>query len=68
MFFKIYVLKTSQNAQENTNVRVSFLIETWNFIKTETPTQVFSSGIFKFFKLTTFAFYIYISQYSAMEC
>ena len=45
-----------------------FLMETWNFIKTETPTQVFSSGIFKFFKLTTFAFYIYISQYSAMEC
>ena len=44
-------LKISQNSQENTCVRVSFLIkvqaEAWNFIKTNTLAQVFSCEILK---------------------
>ena len=43
LFTKVF-LEISQNSQENTGVRVSFLIKAWacNFIKKETLTQVFS--------------------------
>ena len=42
MFYKIGILKISQNAQNNTCVSVS-VFEACNFIKKETPVQVFSS-------------------------
>ena len=47
-------LKISQNSQENTRVRVSFLIKlqasACNFIKKETPAQVYSCEFYEFFK------------------
>ena len=55
-FVKKLFLKTSQNSQENTFARVSFLIElqasTYNFIKKETLTQVFSCEFCKISKNT----------------
>ena len=52
-------LKNSQNSQENTCVRVSFLIklqaEACNFIKKETLAQVFSCKFCESFKNTSFA-------------
>ena len=53
VFFKI-----SQNSQENTCARVSFLIKlqasAFNFIKKETLAQVFSSEFFEIFKNSFF--------------
>ena len=50
--------KISQNSQQNTCVRVSFLIqlqdETYNFIKKETLAQVFSSELCDIFEKTFF--------------
>ena len=49
-------LKISQNSQENTCVRVPFLVklqaedEAYNFIKKETLTQVFSCEFWEIFK------------------
>ena len=52
-------LKISENSQENTCVRASFLInlqaETCNFIKKETLTQVFSCEFSEIFKNNFFA-------------
>ena len=52
------VLKISQNLQENTCVRVSFLIklqaEACNFIEKETLAQVFSCEFWEIFKNTFF--------------
>ena len=54
------ILKISQISQENTCVRVSFLIklqasgQAFNFIKKETLTQVFSCEFSKIFKNTFF--------------
>ena len=54
VFCKKVFLKISQNLQENTCARVSFLIklqvEACNFIKIETLAQVFSSEFSKGFK------------------
>ena len=52
-------LKTSQNSQENTCARVSFLIkrlthEAWNFIKKETLAQVFTCEFSEISKNTFF--------------
>ena len=51
-------LEISQNSQENTCARVSFLIklqaQTCNFIKKETPAQVFSSKFCEISKNTSF--------------
>ena len=48
-------LEISQNSQENTSARVSFLIKLQNFIKKETMGQVFS---FEFFKISKSTFFI----------
>ena len=52
------VLKILQNSQENTFVRISFLLvlqaDTWNFIQEGTLAQVFSSEFCKIFKNTFF--------------
>ena len=47
-------LEISQNSQENTCARVSFLIKACNFIKKETLAQVFSCEFCKFSKNTFF--------------
>ena len=51
-------LEISENSQENTCVRVSFLIKmqasAWNFIKKETLVQVFSSEFCEICKNTCF--------------
>ena len=51
-------LEISQNSQENTCARVSFLIKlqalACNFIKKETPTQVFSCEFYEISKNTFF--------------
>ena len=51
-------LKISQNSQENTCVRISFLIrlhvESWTFIKQGTPAQVFTFKFCKVFKNSSF--------------
>ena len=54
VFCKKEFFKIPQNSQENTCVRVSFLIscrpETYNFIKKETLAQVFSCEFCEIFK------------------
>ena len=47
-------LTVSQNSQENTCVRSSFLIklQLCNFVKKETPTQVLSCKLYEIFKST----------------
>ena len=56
-FLKKVFLKTSQNLQENTCARVSFLIkmqaEARNYIKKKIPTHVFFSEFCEIFKSTT---------------
>ena len=47
---KKVLLEISQNSQENTCARVSFLIKACNFIKKETVTQVFSCKFCKISK------------------
>ena len=51
-------LEVSQNSQKNTCARVSFLIKllasAYNFIKKETPAQVFSCEFGEIFKNTSF--------------
>ena len=47
-------LNISQNSQENTSVRVSFTGQACNFIKKETPTQMFSCEFCEIFKNTFF--------------
>ena len=51
-FVKNVLLKISQNSQENTCVRVSFLIKACNFIQKETLAQVFSCEFCKISKNT----------------
>ena len=55
---KEVLLKITQNSQENTCARVSFIMkfqaETWNFIKKEFLAQVFSCKFSKRFKNTFF--------------
>ena len=54
VFYKKVLLEISQNSQENTCARVSFLInlQAWacNFIRKETLVQVFSSQVSEIFK------------------
>ena len=56
--YKKEFLKILQNSQENTCVRVTFLIklhaEACNFIKKETMAQVFSCEFYEIFKNTSF--------------
>ena len=56
VFYKKVFLEISQNSQENTCARVSFLIKLHtkanNFIKKETLTQMFSSAFWEIFKNT----------------
>ena len=58
MFYKIGVLKSFANSQENTCARVSFIIklqaEACNFIKKETLAHVFSCEFCQIFKNTFF--------------
>ena len=63
VFFKIGVLKNSKYSQENTCVGVSFFIKfikhrAFNFIKIETPTQVFSCEFAKFLRTKFFIEYL----------
>ena len=61
------LLKISQNSQENTCARVSFLIklqaEACNFIKNETLAQVFSCAFCVIFRNTFFTEHTWASAY-----
>ena len=58
MFFKIGILKISENSQEKTCARVSFLIklqnEACNFLKKDTLAQMSSCEFWEIFKDTFF--------------
>ena len=56
VLYKKVFLEISQNSQENTCARISFLIklQACNFIKKETLTQVFSCEFCEIFKNTFF--------------
>ena len=66
------VLKNFANFQENTCVRVSFLIklqaEACNFIKNETLTQVFSCEFCKIFKNTFFTEHLLTTAFCKKLC
>ena len=61
------LLKISQNSHENTCVVVSFLIklQACNFIKSETPTKVFSSEFWEFFKNSYFVEHLRTAAFAA---
>ena len=56
VFYKKEFLSILHNWKENTCIRPPFLIElqAWNFIKKETPAQVFSCDFYKIFENTFF--------------
>ena len=58
-------LKISQNSQEDTCARVSFLIklqaEACNFLKKETLAQVFSCEFYEIFKNTLFTEHLWVT-------
>ena len=65
-------LEISQNSQENTCVRISFLIKlkakACNFIKKETLTQVFPCEFFEISKNTFFAEHIWTTDSASQTC
>ena len=61
-------LEISQNSQENTCARVSFLIDSCNFIKKETLAEVFSYEICKIFKNTFFTEHLWTTASATWFC
>ena len=57
-------LEISQNSQENSCTRVSFLIKAYNFIKKETLAQVFSCEFCEIFKNTFFTEHLWTTASS----